>query len=217
MAARIRLPRRGLYAITDPDLTAALGLELAVARAIDGGAVMIQYRDKEGSQADRRARARALLRLCRERHVPLIVNDDLDLAMEVGADGVHLGRDDGELTRARRMIGPEGILGVSCYDDVGRALAAQEAGADYLAFGSFHPSGTKPGAARANLDLLRAAREHLRSPIVAIGGITPDNAIPLLEAGADLLAAIVGVFGAEDPSAAATRYARLWTPADGSS
>lgn len=200
---------RGLYAVTGE--TSSPG-ELAdqVARAIRGGAALIQYRDKSGAAARRRQAAATLLELCRSAGVPLIVNDDVALARLIGADGVHLGRDDAPLADARAALGPKAIIGVSCYNTLERALRARDAGADYVAFGSFFPSSTKPAAVRAGFDLLRAARSRIDLPIVAIGGITPENGAQLIEAGADLLAVIHGVFGAPDPEHAARRYAALF-------
>ena len=201
----------GLYAITDAILCRATGLEAAVAAALAGGARLVQYRDK-GEDADRRLReARALLRLCRARGVPLIVNDDPELARRAGADGVHLGRGDPDPGRARALLGPAAIIGVSCYDDLDRAREAAAAGVDYLAFGRFFPSATKPDAVPASLDLLRQARRELDLPLVAIGGITPENGALPIAAGADMLAAVEAVFGQPDPGAAAQRFARLFS------
>jgi len=202
-----RLPARGLYAITDgprPDLHAA------VESALNGGAAILQYRDKSGESERRHAEAASLLAACRRFGVPLIVNDDVDLAAAIGADGVHLGEHDGDIDAARTRLGAAAIIGVSCYDSIDRARQLAAAGADYLAFGAFFPSPTKPLARRAGAGLLRDAKS-LGLPLVAIGGITPDNAQPLIEAGADFVAAISGVFAAADPSAAARRYANLFT------
>ena len=201
------LPPRGLFAITDgprPDLRAA------VERALEGGAVIVQYRDKSGEGERRRAEAADLLTVCHRFGVPLIVNDDVELAATIGADGVHLGEHDGDIAAARTRLGPTAIIGVSCYDSLDRARQLAGAGADYLAFGAFFPSPTKPQARRAHADLLRDAKA-LGLPLVAIGGITPDNAQPLIEAGADFVAAISGVFATADPSAATRRYANLFT------
>jgi thiamine-phosphate pyrophosphorylase len=201
------LPPRGLYAITDgprPDLHAA------VERALQGGAAIVQYRDKSGEDERRRAEAAGLLTVCHRFGVPLIVNDDVELAATIGADGVHLGEHDGDIAAARTRLGPTAIIGVSCYDSLDRARQLAGAGADYLAFGAFFPSPTKPQARRAHADLLRDAKA-LGLPLVAIGGITPDNAQPLIEAGADFVAAISGVFASADPSAAARRYANLFS------
>ena len=193
------LPRHGLYAITaagtagaqaDPARLAAL-----VGAAIDGGAVMIQHRAKGRTRRERRTAAARLLECCRSRRVPLIVNDDPVLAAEIGADGVHVGRDDGGVRAARRIVGDQCIVGASCYDCLDRAVAAVGDGASYVAFGSFFASATKPRAVPAPIALLPAARARLDVPIAAIGGITAANGGALVEAGASFLAAIGGVFG----------------------
>jgi thiamine-phosphate pyrophosphorylase len=201
---------RGLYAITDSRLIPADRLVDAVSHAIAGGASMVQYRDKESSPQLRRAQAIALQTLCEARGVPLIINDDVELAVHCGAAGVHLGRDDADLATARARLGTGAIIGVSCYADLERARAAAAAGADYLAFGRFFPSQTKPEAVPADPALLAAARRELDLPLCAIGGITPANAAPLLEAGADLLAVIQGLFGQPDVRAAAARFQALF-------
>jgi thiamine-phosphate pyrophosphorylase len=201
---------RGLYAITDSRLIPADRLVDAVSHAIAGGASMVQYRDKESSPQLRRAQAIALQTLCEARGVPLIINDDVELAVHCGAAGVHLGRDDADLATARARLGTGAIIGVSCYADLERAREAAAAGADYLAFGRFFPSQTKPEAVPADPALLAAARRELDLPLCAIGGITPANAAPLLEAGADLLAVIQGLFGQPDVRAAAARFQALF-------
>lgn len=202
---------RGLYAIADTQLLSAARLLGAVGEAIAGGARLIQYRDKGTDAVRRRDQARALLALCRGQDCLFIVNDDVALAAAIGADGAHIGRDDLPLADARRELGAGRLIGVSCYDELERARAAQAQGADYVAFGSFFPSPTKPQAVRASIALLRAARAELHVPIVAIGGITPENGADLLAAGADALAVIDGVFNQPDIRAAAQRYARLFT------
>ena len=199
--------RRGLYAITGgphADL-----LERAAA-ALRGGANMLQYRDKSDAAARRRVEAAALVAICNMHMALCIINDDIDLAHAVGAHGVHLGEHDADLLRARHTLGQQAIIGVSCYDDLARARAAAAQGADYLAFGAFYPSPSKPQARRAHPQLLREAR-HLGLPLVAIGGITPDNGAALIAAGADFLAVISGVFAAPDSEAAARRYSELFT------
>ncbi|MFN2308957.1 MAG: thiamine phosphate synthase [Gammaproteobacteria bacterium] len=201
---------RGLYAITDTALTPGAQLLPAVAAALRGGARVIQYRDK-GLDLPRRAeQAAALVALCAGHGAQLIVNDDVELAAAVGAAGVHLGRDDADPRAARRRLGAAALIGVSCYNQLARAQAAAAAGADYVAFGRFFPSSTKPQAVAATPELLSAARRALDLPLVAIGGITPDNGARLIAAGADLLAVIHGVFGQADIEAAARRLARLF-------
>lgn len=207
--SRPRFPARGLYAITDGPRADLLD---AVAQALAGGMRMLQYRDKTPDAARRHAEAVALKQLCDTHAVPLIINDDVALAAATGAAGVHLGRDDGDITAARAKLGNDSIIGVSCYDSLELARTAAAAGADYVAFGAFFPSPTKPQAVRAPLDLLRQSAT-LGVPRVAIGGITPDNAPSLVEAGADFLAVISAVFAAADVRAAAQSIARLY-PSD---
>lgn len=198
-----RWPRRGLYLLT-PDL-ADTGQLLTRVGDVLADAALLQYRNKAADAALRREQATALLALCRRHGVPLIVNDDIALTAAIGADGVHLGEDDDDISAARAWLKGNAIIGASCYDSFERAQRAADAGADYIAFGAFFPSPTKPHARRATPALLRAA-VALRLPRVAIGGITPDNAPSLIAAGADLLAVISGVFDAADPAAAAHAY-----------
>ena len=205
---RAVLPR-GLYAVTDNALSGT-DLVLQVAQAIQGGAVMIQYRDKSTDTGRRLWEANDLQMLCRSLRVPLIINDDIELALQCQADGVHLGKDDADIEQARARLGAQAIIGVSCYSSLQLARAAQTSGTDYVAFGSFFASPTKPDAERADLELLRAARAELHIPIATIGGITPDNGRALVDAGADLLAVISGVFGTTEVTAAARRYAELF-------
>ena len=166
---------------------------------------MLQYRRKGRQHIDE---AKTLARMCRERSVPFIVNDDVTLALEVDADGVHLGRDDGELVAARAKLGGR-LLGASCYDSLATARTAVAAGASYVAFGSVFPSSTKPAAVRAPLTLFREARS-LGVPLVAIGGITLQNAPQLLAAGADCAAVISDLFDAQDIAARARAYGMLF-------
>ena len=187
---------RGLYALT-PGLDDTALLLVKVAAALEGGATAIQYRNKDATATLRQTQALALSRLHAARGALFIVNDDPVLAASVGADGVHLGEDDASIISARELLGPDRIIGVSCYDDFERAHAAVEAGADYVAFGSFFPSSTKPAARRADLGLLQRARS-LGVPVVAIGGIDADNARMLIDAGADAVAVINAVFMHDD-------------------
>ena len=177
--------------------------------AIAGGARLVQYRNKTASSELRRAQAVALLELCRRHDALFIVNDHVDLAAEIGAPGVHIGRDDGLLQTARARLGPDVMIGVSCYREMERARAAAQGGADYIAFGRFYPSRVKPSAGSASPSLLTEARS-LGLPVVAIGGITPDNAPPLIRAGADAVAVISALFAAPDIEAAAQRFCKLF-------
>ena len=204
---------RGLYAITDSGLTPAGELTTRVAQAIAGGAVMIQYREKHKPRDVQQQEAAALQALCRERGVPLIINDDIELAIRVGAAGVHLGREDASIAQAREQLGSRAIIGISCYNRLERARTAAAAGASYVAFGRFFPSATKPDAVQAEPVLLQQARVQLDLPVAAIGGITPENAAGLVAAGAELLAVIHGVFAQPDIEAAARHYAALFAAA----
>jgi thiamine-phosphate pyrophosphorylase len=200
------VPVSGLYALT-PDLLDTDELVERVANAIDGGASALQYRSKIASPPLQRAQALALRDLCASRSITFIVNDDVDLAFAVDADGVHLGRDDAPVARARRRLGKSAIIGASCYDSLERAAAAIEAGADYVAFGSFFPSTVKPDTVRAQPSLLSAAKARWNNvATVAIGGITPATAPALIAAGADALAVITAVFEAVDVAAAARAF-----------
>lgn len=203
---------RGLYVITDPELIPAHRLIDDVVQVIAGGARIVQYRNKTADYPTRLPQAREIRQLCRHHHVTFIVNDDAELAAELDADGVHIGEQDLALPDARHIVGPKRLIGVSCYNDLARARSAWQRGADYVAFGSFYSSTTKPNARRASLALLHRARQELPLPIVAIGGITLDNAASLLQAGADALAVIHAVFGAPDRRSAAEQLAKLFHP-----
>jgi thiamine-phosphate pyrophosphorylase len=200
---------RGLYALT-PDLADRRRLPDLVGRALEGGIAALQYRCKTLSSSERLAEAAALAALCRAKGVPFIVNDDPGIALAADADGVHLGREDGDPAQARARIGAK-LLGVSCYDSLEAARAAVSAGADYVAFGSVFSSPTKPAAVRAPLALFGQARA-LGVPLVAIGGITLENAPQLLAAGADALAVISDLFDAPDIAARARAYGKLFAP-----
>ena len=199
----------GLYAIT-PDLADTDELLRRVRAALTGGARILQYRNKTAPPALRLVQARALQTLCTAGGVPLIINDHLDLAQEVGAAGLHLGGDDGDIATARAQLGPDRLLGASCYDRIELAQAALAAGADHIAFGSFFDSSIKPGAVHPPLNLITRAKRQFRIPVVAIGGITPANGKGLIAAGADYLAVISGLFGQPDVRAAAQSYTRLF-------
>ena len=200
--------RRGLYLLT-PDDADTQRLHDRVAPVL-GHAALLQYRNKTADPALRRSQAAMLRVLCDAANVPLVVNDEPEVAHAAGASGVHLGEDDGDLATARKLLGGDAIIGVSCYDDLHAAERAVAKGADYVAFGAFFPSGTKPQQRRRADTGLLARAERLGVPRVAIGGITAENAGALVDAGADLVAVIAGVFDAPDPAAAARRIASLF-------
>mgnify|MGYP000888575737 CR=1 FL=1 len=200
---------RGLYALIDTTWLAPGALSDAAGAAIRGGARLLQYRDKDASPVERAERARAVFRVCRQLGAVFIVNDDVELADELMAHGVHLGEHDSTIAAARARLGPLAIIGASCYDSVVNAQRAADAGASYLAFGAFFPSSTKSNTRHAEPFLLRKARA-LGLPLVAIGGITPDNATELIAEGADAIAVAGGLYGAGDIEAAARRYAVLF-------
>lgn len=200
---------RGLYAITPAD-NLLPRLSALVAMALEGGVRLVQYRNKFAPPPLRRAQAAELVRICRASGARLIVNDDVDLALQVGADGVHLGKDDGDAGAARQALGPGRILGVSCYDNLDRAETAAAAGADYIAVGSVFASATKPEATRASLAVLAEAKRRFRLPVAAIGGITLQNAAQVLAAGADMVAVITDLFDTMDISGRAAAYGRLF-------
>lgn len=208
-ASRVTSRISGLYAVT-PDLADTAELLAKTELALAGGARLLQYRNKSADTAHQLIQARALLALCRIYQVAFIVNDYLDLALAVDADGLHLGSGDGSLAEARARLGPQKILGASCYDRLGEALAAERSGVDYTAFGSFFPSSVKPGATHAPLALLQEAKRRLSRPVVAIGGITPDNAPQLIAAGADSVAVISALYDAPDVRAASQRFRALF-------
>jgi len=198
----ILFPEKGLYAITSNNDSLN-----DVKTVLQAGTVILQYREKIKPDPDH---TKKLKKLCTDFKVTLIINDKPQLAKEVKADGVHLGEEDGSYDETRQLLGDKAIIGISCYDSLDLAIEAERQGANYIAFGSFFPSKTKHNIRRPDLDLLKQAREKLSIPIVAIGGITPENGRPLVEAGADFIAAIHGVFGQEDPGAAAKKYAALF-------
>ena len=202
-------PLRGLYAVT-PDEPDTARLLMLAERVLAGRPVLLQYRNKIAGAALRREQACALQRLCRAAGVPFIVNDDLALALEIDADGAHLGRDDGAPAAARKALGVHRILGLTCYADWSRATEGAAVGADYIAFGAMFPSTTKPNAPPAPFAMIARARRELDLPVAAIGGITLANAGEVLAAGADLLAVVSDVFAADDPAARAAAYRALF-------
>lgn len=198
---------RGLYAITDSQLLTGRFLPYVEA-ALDGGVTLLQYRDKSSDEARRLREAETLRTLCERYNAQLIINDDAELAARLGV-GVHLGQTDGPLTPARALLGRKAIIGSTCHGQLELAEQAAKEGASYVAFGRFFNSSTKPGAPTATLDLLDQARSKLHLPICVIGGITLENAAPLVAHGADLLAVVHGLFGAESTQEV-TRRARAF-------
>lgn len=211
----LRFPR-GLYGVS-PEWEDTQRMLDAIDAAAAGGMKAFQWRRKTATPEQGVEQARQVVERCRELRVISIINDDWRLAALVDADGVHLGRDDGSLAEARVALGPDRIIGCSCYNEPALAERALLADVDYVAFGAVYPSSVKPEAVRATLDHLRIARARVeaieapRPAVVAIGGITPDNARPIVEAGADSIAVISGVFLAPDIEAAARRCAELFT------
>ena len=205
------LPPRieGLYAIT-PDVVDTADLVVMTQQVLAGGACLVQYRNKTADTALRLEQAQALVNLCQKYNAPLIINDHLDLAAEVDAAGVHVGREDISVTAARRRLGPGKIIGVSCYNRLESAVEAERQGADYVAFGAFFVSATKPGAVTAPIDLLLQAKQKLHVPVVAIGGITPHHAVGLIRQGADAIAASNALFGVPDIQSTAENFFRLF-------
>jgi thiamine-phosphate pyrophosphorylase len=199
----------GLYAVT-PDITDTDELLRCVRAALQGGARVLQYRNKSAAAALRLQQAQALRRLTREFNAKFIVNDDAQLAAQVDADGVHLGGEDGSVAAARAVLGAAKIIGVSCYNRASLAQEAVRQGADYVAFGAFFSSSVKPEAVQADVQLLQTARRELKVPVVAIGGITQQNGAALVEAGADALAVISALWNAPDIKASAQEFSNLF-------
>ena len=200
---------RGLYAIT-PDWADTRRLLLTTEAILESGCRLLQYRNKIAGDCHRQEQAVALRGLTRRYGACLIINDDLELARYTEADGVHLGEDDGELAAARARLGENFLIGASCYQNLDLARNAGRAGVDYVAFGSFFASPTKPRALRADPALLAAASQETGLPVCAIGGITLDNAAPLVAAGADLLAVITALYEADDPARATRQFIQLF-------
>jgi thiamine-phosphate pyrophosphorylase len=201
----------GLYAITDASVTDPQRITLCVQQALRGGARIIQYRDKSTNQKQRLETCHAICQLTKNFDAVFIVNDDIELALTTGADGVHLGKDDICLTDARIQLGENAIIGVSCYNRFDLAEQAIKEGANYIAFGRFFPSRTKPDAVTAEPNLLKKAKLELNIPVVAIGGITVENGKELIQAGADMLAVVDGIFGQTNIEAAAKQYGPLFS------
>lgn len=202
----------GLYVITDNDiaLTTNRPITVLVEQAIAGGARIIQYRNKQATASVRQREANELAQICKAAAVTFLVNDDVDTAIAVDADGVHLGQGDMPLATAREHLGSNKIIGITCHNHLDYALQAQQQGADYVAFGRFFASPTKPAAPPAELSILSHAKQQLHIPVCAIGGITSTNALQVIQHGADMLAVIHAVLAADDITQAANEFARLF-------
>ncbi|MEQ1767147.1 MAG: thiamine phosphate synthase [Methylotenera sp.] len=199
----------GLYAITPDEADTAL-LLTKVETALQGGVSILQYRNKPANHKLQTQQARAILPLCRQYHVPFIINDSVKLCLTLDADGVHLGADDGNIVEVRARLGADKILGASCYNSFDLALSAQQAGADYVAFGACFASSTKPHAPVASLDLFKQAKAQLHIPAVAIGGITLKNAPSVIEAGANSIAVINAIFSQDDVKSTTQQFTQLF-------
>ena len=200
---------RGLYAITDCARPGTDELLAVTEQVLSAGVVALQYRDKSGDRDKKKYEAGELRQLCNQYDTLFIVNDDLELALSVESDGVHLGRDDCDCKSAREALGTDAIIGVSCYNSLERALSAQQDGADYVAFGSFFSSSSKRNTVIAQPDLIRRAKAEISLPVAAIGGITPANCAPLIEHGADMIAVISSIWQAQDPCSTVQQFNRL--------
>jgi thiamine-phosphate pyrophosphorylase len=200
---------KGLYAIT-PDMADLNTLIQKTQLAIEGGAFMVQYRSKIHDRDDKMQQCAAILRLCREYKIPCIVNDDVDMCRILEADGVHLGEKDDNIAEVRRILGEDAIIGSSCYDQLNRAKQAQNEGASYVAFGAMFETLTKPHAPRATLELLREAKSQIQIPIVAIGGITMNNAHDVIETGIDAIAVINSLFEAKTIKETAETFSKMF-------
>lgn len=207
----IRQPLTGLYAITDSHLMPDTDtLCRRVEAALQGGASLVQYRDKSSDSEQRLQQARLLRELCHRHGARLLINDDVELAIAAGADGVHLGQEDSSLAAARERLGEQATIGITCHDRLDLARTAVAGGADYVAFGAFFPSSTKPKATQAPIELLHLARTELGCPIVAIGGISVDNAGQLIEAGANMIAVVHALFAHDDIRDRASAFSALF-------
>ena len=196
---------KGLYAITESN---SKNLIENVTLALKGGIKILQYRNKQASSQQKQQEAQALAALCKKFNTPFIINDDIQLAQKVRADGVHLGRDDGSILAARAQLGDKAMIGVTCYQDIEIARQAEKLGANYVAFGSFFASPTKPQAPRAGIKLLQQAKQEISLPICCIGGITLENASTLIDNGADMIAVISSLFASDNITATAQQFTR---------
>ena len=200
---------KGLYAIT-PDSADLNTLIQKTKSAIEGGAFMVQYRSKIQDRDVKMQQCAAILRLCREYEIPCIVNDDVEMCRVLEADGVHLGEKDDNIAEVRHILGEDAIIGSSCYDQLNRAKSAQKEGASYVAFGAMFPTSTKPNAPRASLALLKEAKREIQIPIVAIGGITVNNAHDVIKTGIDAISVITSLYEAKSIKETAETLSKMF-------
>jgi len=205
----IQLPDHGLYAITDCEHLAHNEVIEKTEDILRAGATLLQYRNKDTNIDNKSTLAYELQILCREFNRIFIINDDVELARKINADGIHLGKNDHDIRSVRTHLG-QVIIGVSCYNEMQRAINAENDGADYVAFGSFFLSLTKPRAVRADKNLIKQAKKKLKLPVVAIGGITPENGKLLIKLGVNYLAVISGLYSVDDSYEATQAYLRLF-------
>jgi thiamine-phosphate pyrophosphorylase len=206
---RPSFPTKGLYAIT-PDISDTSLLLDKVEKALIGGIALLQYRDKISTASERTFRAKAIHTLCLRYRVPLIINDDPELALACEAEGVHLGQTDGSIQHARALLGNSAMIGITCHHNIALAITAEQQGADYVAFGRFFNSSTKPGTPLATIDTLINAKRNICIPIVAIGGITVDNVRPIISAGASFTAVVDGLFSSTNISSVCKGFHNLF-------
>jgi len=204
------LPFKGLYAITDCVNLNTEQLIYKTELILQAGVAMLQYRNKHDDNSVRESQAHELKILCDKFNVPFIINDDIELALAVHADGIHLGQADADSEKIRASSDQRMIIGISCYNDLDRAVTAENKGASYIAFGAFFPTLTKHNTVKAEPELIRKAKQQLELPVVAIGGITPENGGALIDTGADFLAVVSGIYGADDPVHAVRSYLKLF-------
>jgi thiamine-phosphate pyrophosphorylase len=204
------MPPKGLYAITDCINLNTEQLIYKTELILQAGVAMLQYRSKHDDYSVRESQAHELKSLGDKFNVPFIINDDIELALAVHADGIHLGQEDIDCGEARALFDQQIIIGISCYNDLNRAVKAENMGASYIAFGAFFPTLTKHNTVKAEPELIRNAKQRLELPVVAIGGITPENGGALIDAGADFLAVVSGIYGADDPEHAVRSYLKLF-------
>ena len=201
---------KGLYIVT-PDWDDTAKLVDVTEKAIKGGTKIVQYRHKTATPELRREQAKALQAVCKRYKVPFIINDHVDLAMELDADGIHVGESDEAVAAVRSRVGPKKIVGASCYGDMDLVRKAHKAGASYIAFGGFYPSRIKKYPVTTELDIVRQMKKEIPElPSCAIGGIDHQNAVPLVERGVDMICVISSVYFADDPEAAARKFAKMY-------